>query len=131
MVPLGERTIAIASGDSSPTGKPPASKWIAPFRWGPDTGTGSGPPTWIKPKQEAAFYYQNDGYYGIEAAEQSGQNSVRLIERGSLVFLHKHLMVSRWLNDSFGVVEVPHPKGRPGVREQSGSWRRPTAGAWL
>lgn len=65
-------------------------------------------------KQEAAFYYQNNsGFYGVEAAQQNGGTSVRLLERGSVVLLHRHLLISRWLNDSFGVVEVPNAKGVP------------------
>ena len=114
VVPLGQRTIAIASGNSSPTSNTASVEVDRSIPMGPGYGYRVRTTELDQTKQEAGFYYQtNDGYYGIEAAQLGSQNSVRLIERGSLVFLHKHLMVSRWLNDSFGVVEVPHTKGVP------------------
>ncbi len=119
MMPLGERTIAMANGNSSPTGSTASVEVDRSIPLGPGYGyrvqssyvdQASGG----EEKQQAGFYYQNnDGYYGVEAAQQPGQDSMRLLERGSLVFLHKHVMVSRWLNDSFGVVEVPNTKGVP------------------
>src|SRR4029078_1630328 len=54
-----------------------------------------------------------EGSYGIEAAQGSGQTSLRYLERGALVLTHKHLMAARWLNERFGVVEIPHEKGVP------------------
>jgi outer membrane usher protein len=119
VVPLGERTVAIANGNSSPTGTIGSVELDRSIPLGLgygyrlqssylDQGTSG------QEKQQGGFYYQNnDGYYGIEAAQQPGANSVRLIERGSLVFLHKHFFLSRWLTDSFGVVEVPDAKGVP------------------
>ena len=114
VMPLGERTIAIASGDSNPDTRIASVEVNRSIPLGPGYGYRVRTTNLDQERNEAAFYYQTtDGYYGIEAAQQSGQTSARFIERGSLVLLHNHLMVSRWLNDSFGVVEVPNTKGVP------------------
>jgi outer membrane usher protein len=114
IMPLGERTIAMASGDSNPNGDTASVEVNRSIPLGPGYGYRVRSTNLDQERNEAAFYYQTtDGYYGIEAAQQSGQTSMRLIERGSLVLLHNHVMVSRWLNDSFGVVEVPNTKGIP------------------
>ncbi len=114
VLPLGERTIAMASGDSSPTARDASVEVSRSIPLGPGFGYRVRTSDLDAQKQEAAFYYQNNsGYYGVEAAEQASGNSVRLLERGSFVLMHKHLMISRWLTDSFGVVEVPNAKGIP------------------
>jgi outer membrane usher protein len=114
IVPLGERTIAMATGDSSPTSRTAAVEVSRSISLGPGYGYRVRTTNMDQQKNEAAFYYQNNGgSYGVEAAEGDGGTSVRLLERGSFVLLHRHLMVSRWLTDSFGVVEVPNAKGIP------------------
>ena len=114
IVPLGERTIAMATGDSSPTSRIAAVEVSRSIPLGPGYGYRLQTTNLDQQKNEAAFYYQNNaGSYGVEAAEGDGGMSVRLLERGSFVLMHRHLMVSRWLNDSFGVVEVPNAKGIP------------------
>ena len=114
VMPLGERTIAMASGDSSPTARDASVEVSRSIPLGPGYGYRVRTTDMDDQKQEAAFYYQNNsGFYGVEAAQQNGGTSVRLLERGSVVLLHRHLLISRWLNDSFGVVEVPNAKGVP------------------
>jgi len=114
IVPLGERTIAMATGDSSPTSRIAGVEVSRSISLGPGYGYRVRSTNIDQQKNEAAFYYQNNaGSFGVEAAEGSGVINVRWLERGSLVLLHRHLMVSRWLNDSFGVVEVPNAKGIP------------------
>jgi outer membrane usher protein len=114
VMPLGERTIAIASGDSNPTTRTASVEVNRSIPLGAGYGYRLRTTGLDQQRNEAAFYSQTtDGYYGVEAAQQSGQTSMRFIERGSLVLLHNHVMVSRWLNDSFGVVEVPNAKGVP------------------
>jgi outer membrane usher protein len=120
VVPLGERTISMATADMGSSGLQAAAEVNRSIPLGPGYGyrvratelaERSGP---NQEKNEAAFYYQTtDGFYGIEAGQQGLQTSVRLLERGSFVFVHKHLLVSRWLDSSFGVVEVPDTKGVP------------------
>ena len=114
IVPLGERTIGMATGDSSPTARTAGVEVSRSIPLGPGYGYRVRSTNLDQQKNEAAFYYQNNaGSYGVEASEGDGGMSVRLLERGSFVLLHRHLMVSRWLNDSFGVVEVPNAKGIP------------------
>lgn len=114
IVPLGERTIAMATGDSSPGSRTAAVEVSRSIPLGPGYGYRVRSTNLDQQKNEAAFYYQNNaGSYGVEASEGDGGTSVRLLERGSFVLLHRHLMVSRWLSDSFGVVEVPNAKGIP------------------
>jgi len=113
LLPLGERTIVMASGDSSPTARDASVEVSRSIPLGPGYGYRVRTSDLDDRKQEAAFYYQNNsGYYGVEA-QQGNSTSVRLLERGSFVLLHRHLLLSRWLTDSFGVVEVPHAKGIP------------------
>jgi len=114
VLPLGERTIAMASGDSSPTARDASVEVSRSIPLGPGYGYRVRSSDLDDHKHEAAFYYQNNsGYYGVEAAQQGNGTSVRLLERGSFALLHRHLLLSRWLTDSFGVVEVPRAKGIP------------------
>ncbi len=114
VMPLGERTIAMAGGESSPTSRTASMEVSSSIPLGPGMGYRVRTSDLDDRKQEAAFYYQNyAGSYGIEGSQGSAGTSVRLLERGSVVLLHRHLMASRWLNDSFGVVEVPNAKGVP------------------
>jgi outer membrane usher protein len=114
VMPLGERTVAVATGDSNPTTSIASVEVSRSIPLGPGYGYRVRSTQVDQQKNEAAFYYQtSDGFMGIEAAQQTGQTSMRFIERGSLVLMHSHLLVSRWLNDSFGVVEVPKAKGIP------------------
>jgi outer membrane usher protein len=114
VVPLGERTMSMASGESSPTARTASVEVSRSIPLGPGYGYRVRTTNLDQQKNEAAFYYQTtDGYYGVEAAQQNGGTSMRFLERGSLVLLHRHVLISRWLNDSFGVVEVPNAKGVP------------------
>ncbi|MEO8051398.1 MAG: fimbria/pilus outer membrane usher protein [Acidobacteriota bacterium] len=114
VMPLGERTIAMASGESSPGSRTASMEVSRSIPLGPGIGYRVRTSNLDDRKQEAAFYYQNyAGSYGVEGGQGGCGTSVRLLERGSVVLLHRHLMVSRWLNDSFGVVEVPNAKGVP------------------
>lgn len=57
---------------------------------------------------DAGLYAQsNYGNYLMEVAQQQGLTSWRLGETGSLIWFHNKLITTRWLYDSFGVVEVP------------------------
>jgi outer membrane usher protein len=57
---------------------------------------------------DAGLYAQsNYGNYLIEVAQRQGLSSWRVGETGSLVWFHNKLIITRWLADSFGVVEVP------------------------
>ena len=63
---------------------------------------------------DAGVTYQNDeGAIQLEASEKNGTFSSRITETGSLVAMHGHVMPSRWLTNSFAIVDVP---ATPGVR---------------
>ena len=112
--PLGERTIAMASGQVSPGLNTSSLEVDRSIPLGPGYGYRLRTSEFDQQSNDAGFYYQtSQGYYGIEAAEQNDQTTFRYIERGSLVFIHKQLMLSRWLNDAFGVVDIPGEKGVP------------------
>jgi outer membrane usher protein len=53
----------------------------------------------------------NTGTYEVEVGNTTGKTEYRLSERAGLVLFHQSLMRSRWLDDSFGVIQVPHAKG--------------------
>jgi outer membrane usher protein len=62
----------------------------------------------------AEFDLQNNfGRYTLESEQNKGGVDLRFEETGSFVLMHKHIVLSRWLNDSFAIVEVP---GSPKVR---------------
>jgi outer membrane usher protein len=53
------------------------------------------------------FSYQDDhGTYDFQADEAQGQTSWRFTERSSLIWMQKQLAISRWLTDSFALVEA-------------------------
>lgn len=61
---------------------------------------------------EAGLWRQGDrGNYSFEAARFGSDTTWRLGERGSLVWIGRHVARARWLDDSFGLVEVPASKG--------------------
>ena len=57
---------------------------------------------------DAGVYAQsNYGNYLLEVGQRQGANSWRIGETGSVVWFHGKIFTTRWLTDSFGVVEVP------------------------
>jgi outer membrane usher protein len=61
---------------------------------------------------DAGIWLQNGlGTYGLEASEASGNLTWRLTETGSVIGMNRHVVPSRWLNDSFALVEAPGSKG--------------------
>ncbi len=57
---------------------------------------------------DAGIYAQNNlGAYLAEISHRLGATSWRLGETGSIVWIHGKVIPTRWLSDSFGVVDVP------------------------
>lgn len=57
---------------------------------------------------DAGFYYQNPyGQWTLEGSVSGSQDSWRFGERSGLLWMHDHLFQTRWLEDSFAVVDVP------------------------
>jgi outer membrane usher protein len=111
MVPLGERTMAMATGDVRNNGGQANYEVQRSLPVGPGYGYRVRTSTFDRNQIDAGFSYQNNtGTYTVEASQGGGQTSARIYEQGALVFLRGHLMRARWLNDSFAVVEVPGQK---------------------
>ncbi|MEQ1885436.1 MAG: fimbria/pilus outer membrane usher protein [Bryobacteraceae bacterium] len=111
---LGERTTAIAGGLATPDARTATMEVNRSIPLGPGYGYRVRSTNLDQQGNDAGLYYQNsDGFYGVEMNQRGSGQSWRFIERGSIVLMHRHLMTSRWLNDSFGVVEVPGEKGIP------------------
>jgi outer membrane usher protein len=63
-------------------------------------------------RAQAEFSYQNDeGVAQVELDNTGGATAWRASQNGGLVFMDGHLLASRWLNDSFAVVEMPNGDG--------------------
>ncbi len=61
---------------------------------------------------DAGLWLQNSrGKFGLEASRDQGKLNWRLSEMGGLVWMKSHVVLSRWLDDSFALVEVPQAKG--------------------
>jgi outer membrane usher protein len=59
-------------------------------------------------RTDAGFYYQNQyGQWTLEGSTSGDENSWRFGERSGLVWMHSHLLQTRWLQDSLAVIEVP------------------------
>jgi outer membrane usher protein len=111
-IPLGERTSASSVGNLTKDGGSASYEVQHSLPVGPGYGYRIRANSFDRNALDAGFSFQDgQGTYTVEASRSLGQNSYRLYETGSLVFLHGHLMRTRWLNDSFAVVEVPGQKG--------------------
>src|SRR5438552_1209521 len=99
--------MAVASSDVSGVSKTASVEVSQQLPLGPGYGYRVKTTTLDQNRTEAAFSYQNtEGTYVLEAAQSSGETDVRFSERGAFVLLHRHVLMSPWLNDSFGVIEV-------------------------
>ncbi|HVC12935.1 MAG TPA: fimbria/pilus outer membrane usher protein [Burkholderiales bacterium] len=93
-----------------------ASQWSAALQRGLPAGTGYGYNLQATDagQQIAELDMQNSvGTYSVQAAQLQGQTSEQVSASGGIALLGDHLLFSRQLDDSFGLVEVP---GYPGVR---------------
>jgi outer membrane usher protein len=114
VLPRGERKMAVASSDVSGVSKTASVEVSQQLPLGPGYGYRVKTTTLDQNRTEAAFSYQNtEGTYVLEAAQSSGETDVRFSERGAFVLLHRHVLMSPWLNDSFGVIEVANEKNVP------------------
>ncbi len=108
LIPLGERLMASSMGNvNSQTGEANFTvERTLPI--GPGYGYKVQVDSFDRNAVTAGFSYQdNQGSYTAEAERTGQQTNLRFSEMGSLIFLHKHILATRWLNDSFAVVEVP------------------------
>ncbi len=108
-MPIGKRSSILATAD---TGNAGASALLEVQRSLP-AGTGYGyrvrTDALNKGRIDAEFSYQNDhGEWDIEGSQGAQGSSWRLSDRAGLAWLHGHMLTTRWLQDSFALVEVPH-----------------------
>ncbi len=109
VIPLGGRKIF--SADAQLQGGKAVS--TAEFDQQLPTGTGYGyrvrTTAGETQRVDAGLAYQNEsGTYQAEMSQAGGQSSWRFSEMGSVVLLQREVATSRWLNDSFAVVKIPH-----------------------
>ncbi len=111
VIPLGHRTTAVSSGSYSRDSGHATYEVHRNLGIEPGYGYRFRRNTFDNSALDASVSYQNEqGAYTVETGRSNGQTSVRAYERGSLTFLHGHLLASRWLNDSFAVIDVPGRK---------------------
>jgi outer membrane usher protein len=59
-------------------------------------------------RSDAGFYYQNQyGQWMLEGSESGDQTSWRFGERSGLIWMHHRLLQTRWVQDSFAVINIP------------------------
>ncbi len=107
--PFGKRGLAISSANTGNAGR---SAYTEVQRVLP-VGTGYGYRVRTDELNQGHvdidYSYQNErGQWDAEASQGNHGTSYRLSERSSIVLFDRHLKTSRWLNDSFALVEVPH-----------------------
>jgi outer membrane usher protein len=113
-LPWGERNITTTSGDVSAQSRTASVEASRQLGQGPGIGYRVKNTTLDQQRVEASLSAQNAfGTYQVDAAQTPGQLSVRLSERGAVSLVNGHLMASRWLNDSFAVVQVEGARNVP------------------
>jgi outer membrane usher protein len=115
IVPLGARTIATAVGDFQESGNHSGNMdYIHQVPVGTGYGYRLRTDYTDHSRLDAGFTYQTgNGTLDFESSEDRHKVDSRLTETGSLLMMGGHIMPSRWLDNSFAVVEVPDT---PGVR---------------
>jgi outer membrane usher protein len=113
VVPLGGRTIASATSNIQQNG---TQNSTMQYTQQVPVGTGYGyrlrTDVADQNRYDAGFTFQtNEGTLDLESSEINSQVSSRLTETGGLVMMHGDIIPSRWLNNSFAVVQVPDTSG--------------------
>ena len=54
-----------------------------------------------------ANYNGSTGQYAVSASQQGGQRGLQLQARGAVATVGGHVVATRWIDDSFAIVEVP------------------------
>jgi outer membrane usher protein len=108
-IPLGRRQTVLATADTGNAGR------SAPVEVQRSLPAGTGYGYRVRSdalnhgRVDAEFSYQNDhGEWDVEGSQSAQGNSWRLSDRAGLAWLDGHLLMARWLQDSFALVEVPH-----------------------
>ncbi len=112
VMPLGPRRILVASSDLEER----ANTSMIDLTQQPPVGNGYGYRVRVNqsltPGTEAGLWFQsNRGNYRMETSDKDNKLSWRFGETGSVVWMGRHILLSRPLDDSFALVEVPKAKG--------------------
>ena len=107
VIPLGARRSVTSTGSIQDSGSTSATEYSQQLPIGTGYGYRVRATTDTTARADGDFSYQDDrGTYDFQAEEAQGQTSWRLEERSSVIWMQKQLAISRWLNDSFGLVET-------------------------
>ena len=107
VIPLGVRRSVTSTGSIQDSGSTSATEYSQQLPIGTGYGYRVRATTDTTARVDGDFSYQDDrGTYDFQAEEAQGQTIWRLEERGSVIWMQKQLAISRWLNDSFGLVET-------------------------
>jgi outer membrane usher protein len=112
VVPLGRQQTF--SSETTLQGSHPASTVEFAKQLGPGTDYGYRIRSSLDDHSQidSAFSYQNGrGMYEVQASQGSDGQAWRLHEAGTLAWMHRYVLVSRTVGDSFAVVQVPETKG--------------------
>jgi outer membrane usher protein len=111
VIPLGARRSITGAGTVQNSGSTTSTEYTQQLPVGTGYGYRVRNTTDTATRVDAGFSYQNEhGTYDVEAAQAQGQTSFRLTERSSVLWMQNEWGTSRWLNDSFGVIEAPGVK---------------------
>ncbi|MEQ1949736.1 MAG: fimbria/pilus outer membrane usher protein, partial [Bryobacteraceae bacterium] len=111
IIPLGGRTIASSTADVQPSGTTVYSELQKSPPLGPGYGYRLRTASFNSNRIDAGLSYQNNsGAYLIETSQTAQGSGYRIGRTGSIVLMHGHVLPSRWLLNSFAVVEVPGQK---------------------
>ncbi|HXB20075.1 MAG TPA: fimbria/pilus outer membrane usher protein [Candidatus Solibacter sp.] len=113
IVPLGGRSIASATGNFQQNGSNSGT-----MEYTQQAPVGSGYGYRVRTdytdhsRVDAGFTYQTDnGTLELESSDDRSRINSRLTETGGLVMMQGHVVPSRWLNNSFAIVQVPDTPG--------------------
>jgi outer membrane usher protein len=111
---VGERRTASTTVNSAPSGTTGSVEINRSLPIGPGYGYRVRNSAGELTRTDANLFVQTTaGRLGVEATQSSAGTFLRFSEQGSLILMHNHIMPSRWLNDSFGMVEVKNGRKLP------------------
>jgi outer membrane usher protein len=109
MMPIGRKQAALVTADTGNAGRSALVEVQRTLPAGIGYGYRVRSDALNKGRVDAEFSYQNDhGEWDIEGSQGAQGSSWRLSDRAGLAWLDGHLLMTRWLQDSFALVEVPH-----------------------
>jgi outer membrane usher protein len=107
VIPLGARRSVTSMGAIQDSGSISTTEYSQQLPIGTGYGYRVRATTDTTARIDGDFTVQDDhGTYDFQADEAQGQTSWRVTERSSVIWMQKQLAISRWLTDSFALVEA-------------------------